>query len=51
MSTLLHGTVYMFLLHNLLNVLVQIAKKKWDYKKKKEICFGFSRPSTRELLH
>jgi hypothetical protein len=26
-STLLHT-----FLHNLLNVLVQIAKKKWDYK-------------------
>jgi hypothetical protein len=27
-STLLHATVYMFL-HNLLNVLVQTANKKW----------------------
>jgi hypothetical protein len=32
LSTLLHATVYMFL-HNLLNVLVQIANKM-DYKKK-----------------
>jgi hypothetical protein len=34
-STLLHATVYMFL-HNLLNVLVQIANKMALPKKKKE---------------
>jgi ribosomal protein L32E len=36
LSTLLHATVYMFL-HNLLNVLVQIANKM-GLQKKKCIC-------------